>query len=254
MSESIRVEATIPTTPRKIFSAWLDGALHTAMTGSPATVNPDGTFTTWDAYSSGLTTETVADQRIVQRWRAADFPEGAPDSLVTVTLSPHEDGTHLTVVHEELPDGMGEGFRKGWAQFYFEPMTKYFASASAEEAASAPVPAPTAPMPEESAGKKKAAAPKAAPPKAAPPKAAAPKKVAPKKVAPKKVAPKPAAPKKAAPKKAAPKKAAPKKAAPKKVAPKKAAPKKAAPKKAAPKKVAAKKAAPKKKPAPKKRR
>jgi uncharacterized protein YndB with AHSA1/START domain len=250
MSESIRVEATIPATPRQIFTAWLDGALHSAMTGSPATVNPDGTFTSWDNYSSGLTTETVADQRIVQRWRAADFPEGTPDSIVTVTLEAHDDGTHLTVTHDELPDGQAESFRKGWVQFYFEPMTKHFASTAAEARASAPVPAPTAPMP----APKQAAPKQVAPKKPAPKQAAPPKKAAPKKAAPKKAAPKKAAPQKAAPKKTASKKAAPKKAAPKKAAPKKAAPKKTASKKAAPKKAAPKKAAPKKKAAGKKRR
>jgi hypothetical protein len=54
-SESIKVSAVIPSTPKVIFKAWLSGSEHSAMTGSAAksTARVGGAFTAWDGYISG---------------------------------------------------------------------------------------------------------------------------------------------------------------------------------------------------------
>ena len=211
MSDELTISDLIPALIERVYGAFLSSVEHSAMTGSTAVASEDvgGAFTAWDGYIRGTNLELEPFLRIVQAWRAADFPPGAEDSLLEIVFEPVGANTQITFVHTNLPDGMGDGFTEGWQKFYLEPMAAYFAGPR-EPAASGATPA----------------AKKAAPKKAAPKKAA--KKAAPKKGARK------AAPKKAA-KKAAPKKAA-RKAAPKKAA-KKAAPKKAA-KKAAPKKTA----------------
>jgi activator of HSP90 ATPase len=35
-------------------------------------------------------------------------------------------GTRVTIIHSEIPAGQGEGYKKGWKDFYFKPMKKYF--------------------------------------------------------------------------------------------------------------------------------
>jgi uncharacterized protein YndB with AHSA1/START domain len=221
-TESITVTEVIPASADRIYAAWLDSAEHAKMTGGVAEIDPrvGGAHRAWHDYIWGETLELGPGTRIVQSWRTTDFPDEAGDSQVVILIEGRGAKAQVTIEHTEIPEGQGTKYLQGWDEFYFTPMSKYFAAA------------------------KKAAPKKTAAKKAAPKKTAA-KKAAPKKAAAKKAAPKKSAAKKAAPKKAAAKKGAAKKAAPKKTAAKKGAAKKAAPKKAAAKK-AAKKAAPKK--------
>lgn len=122
----LEVEAVIPANPRAIFEAWLTAQQHTAMTGSPATVAADGSFTAWDGYISGRTIEAVAHERIVQRWRSTDFPSDVPDSRLEVHLTPKGRGTLVRIVHLELPPGQEASYADGWREFYLVPMKAHF--------------------------------------------------------------------------------------------------------------------------------
>ena len=128
-SETLTVSAVIPAEPRAIYKAWLNGKEHTAMTGSAAKVSAKegGKYTAWDGYISGVTLELEPDKRIVQSWRSTDFAEDAPDSRLEVILTAAKGGTKVTLKHSELPSGSKEQYRKGWIDFYFSPMKKYFA-------------------------------------------------------------------------------------------------------------------------------
>lgn len=126
MSERILVRGVVPATPAQVFAALLDSDQHAAMTGAGATVSPDGSFTAWDGYIHGRTVETHTDVRIVQTWRTTEFPEGAPDSRLEVTLEPHAEGTLVTFTHEEIPAGQGKGYQSGWEDYYLKPMRAYF--------------------------------------------------------------------------------------------------------------------------------
>lgn len=209
-TDSVRPSVVLPVSADRIYDAWLSSKEHAAMTGGGASVEPrvGGKMTAWDGYIEGELLVLEPSKRIVQSWRTSEFPDGSGHSHLEVLLDPEGEGTRVTLVHTEIPEGQGARYDQGWEEFYFKPMRKHFKA------------------PKKTAAKK-----------------AAPKKAAAKKAAPKKTAAKKAAPKKAATKKAAPKKTTAKKAAPKKAAAKKAAAKKAAPKKAAPKKAAAKKTA-----------
>lgn len=129
MAESITVSRILPADTERIYKAWLSGEEHGRMIGNSATFDDDGLFTAWDGYISGSTLERTPPTRIVQHWRTTEFPDGAPDSLLEVTLTPVEGGTELTLKHSNLPDGDGERYAKGWADNYFDPMADYFSSA-----------------------------------------------------------------------------------------------------------------------------
>ena len=131
MADSFEVKEFFPGIPAaEIFNAWLESEAHSAFTGSPAHVNPGvgGEFSAWDGYISGKTLEIEPPRRILQSWRTTEFPEGSPDSLLEVLLEEIEDGTQLTLVHTNIPDGQGEDYRQGWEDYYFKPMRQYFSA------------------------------------------------------------------------------------------------------------------------------
>lgn len=112
----------------EIYNAWLNSEGHTAMTGSPATVDGKigGRFTAWNGYISGSTLELTPNQRIVQTWRTSEFPDDAPDSHLEVLLCETEAGTEVTLTHTDMPENQVDSYRQGWEDFYFKPMREYF--------------------------------------------------------------------------------------------------------------------------------
>jgi activator of HSP90 ATPase len=131
MTESLQMSTTLPVSPQKLYDAWLDSDTHAAFTGGgPAQIDPrpGGEFTAWDGYISGRTLSMEPFSRIVQAWRTTDFPAGAPDSHLEIIIEPDGEGSKLTLVHTEIPEGQAEDYRQGWEDYYFGPMQEYFAA------------------------------------------------------------------------------------------------------------------------------
>jgi activator of HSP90 ATPase len=128
VAESITVSALLSAKPKVVYEAWLDGKKHSDFTGSRAEIDGrvGGAFTAWDGYISGTTISAQPFGRIVQTWRTTEFPADAPDSEIEVILEEVPEGTRITIVHTNIPDGQGEGYRQGWVGFYFTPMEEYF--------------------------------------------------------------------------------------------------------------------------------
>jgi uncharacterized protein YndB with AHSA1/START domain len=59
MKTSFTISTLLPAVPEQVFRAWLSTSGHTAMTDSPAKVEPrvGGKFTAWDGYITGKTIE-----------------------------------------------------------------------------------------------------------------------------------------------------------------------------------------------------
>jgi uncharacterized protein YndB with AHSA1/START domain len=127
--ESFSVSEVIPAPADQIYSAWLDTAAHSAFTGDEATVEPfvGGRHTAFRGYAEGTTLELSPGRRIVQTWRAKDFPEGSLDSRLEVTFEETLGGTMVTILHSEIPSGQGERYREGWVKFYLQALKLYFA-------------------------------------------------------------------------------------------------------------------------------
>jgi uncharacterized protein YndB with AHSA1/START domain len=126
--DSLSLSEVIPARPERIYAAWMSSEEHTAFTGDKAVVEPfvGGAHSTFDGYSAGRTVELQPGRRIVQTWRAEDFPVGSPDSRVEVTLEETVGGTMLTILHTDIPSGQGSQYRDGWLKFYLEPLKSYF--------------------------------------------------------------------------------------------------------------------------------
>jgi len=129
MTEQIKLTATFSVPPKQIYTAWLNGKEHGAMTGggsSTASNKVGGNFTAWDKYISGKNLELVPNKRILQSWRSTEFPNNHLDSYLLVKLEEVGGGTKLTLIHSEIPEGQSKSYKDGWKKFYFAPMKKYF--------------------------------------------------------------------------------------------------------------------------------
>jgi uncharacterized protein YndB with AHSA1/START domain len=122
------VSDVIPASPQQIYDAWLDSRGHSEMTGGEAHMSAKigDAVSAWDGYISGKNLELDPPTRIVQSWRSTKFTDRDPDSKVTVTLEPVANGTRVTIVHSNVPDGHTGYQDGGWQDNYFEPMKQYF--------------------------------------------------------------------------------------------------------------------------------
>lgn len=128
MEESIKISANFPVSAKKLYDAWLDSKMHTAFTGSKTHIEPriGSNFTAGDGYIKGTNLILQPYGRIVQSWRTTEFPESSPDSRLEILFEKHNSGTKLTIIHNYLPEGEEKKYEKGWKEFYFKPMKKYF--------------------------------------------------------------------------------------------------------------------------------
>ena len=128
--DSIKLTKAFSVKPKVIYSAWLNSKEHSKMTGSKAKVNQklNSSFSAWDGYITGKTTELQPNKKIIQQWRTTEFPDDAPDSIVEIELKETADGTELIMLHKNIPEGQGESYKNGWDDFYFKPMEEYFKS------------------------------------------------------------------------------------------------------------------------------
>ena len=125
--ESFKISETFSVKPEKIYKAWMDSKLHSAFTGSIAEIDPviNGKYTAWDGYISGTTIELIPNKKIVQKWRTTEFSETSPDSLLEIILEEVKDGTELTLIHSDIPDGQADDYKQGWKDFYFKSLKNF---------------------------------------------------------------------------------------------------------------------------------
>lgn len=128
-NDSLRVSTVLHARPKEVYAAWMSGKKHGEMTGGAAKISErvGGRFAAWDGYIEGKTLELAPGKRIVQSWRTSEFSSDDPDSRLEVTFAEAKGGTRITLKHTNIPPGQGAGYKKGWIEFYFTPMKKYFA-------------------------------------------------------------------------------------------------------------------------------
>jgi uncharacterized protein YndB with AHSA1/START domain len=161
LTESVRVSSVLPSSADRIYAAWLDGLEHSRMTGGKATVEAriGGRHTAWDGYIEGEILALDPGRRIAQSWRASDFPAGHAHSRLEVFLEDVPGGCEVTLVHSEIPEGLGDQYEEGWSTHYFVPMKKHFGGGArgGVRKAAAPEPRRAAKKPAKKARKPKKA-------------------------------------------------------------------------------------------------
>lgn len=127
----IKQVAIIDASPVEVYEAYVDPKKHAAFTGDSATgtAKVGGKFAAGDGYISGNYLALEKGKRILQEWTTTEWPEGYPPSLVELILKPKGKRTELTMIHSKVPAEQAADYDRGWQDYYWEPMKKYFKKA-----------------------------------------------------------------------------------------------------------------------------
>jgi uncharacterized protein YndB with AHSA1/START domain len=122
----IRQTVMLPAAPAEVYAALMGSKQHTAFTGDKAVLSSrvGGAFTAGSGYISGRNLQLVPGRKIVQTWRAGDWPPGH-ESRVTFALARAKGGTKLSFTHAGVPDVFRADIKQGWIDFYWEPLKAY---------------------------------------------------------------------------------------------------------------------------------
>ena len=104
-TRTIKQSVTIKASPHDVYEALMDSKKHAKFTGGKATISRKvgGKFSAFDGYAEGVNLELVPDKKIVQSWRASDWPEGHY-SKATFALKAVAGGTKLTFTQTGVPE------------------------------------------------------------------------------------------------------------------------------------------------------
>ncbi len=122
-TKNIRQSVTFKTNPHEVYEALMDSEKHAEFTGGEALISREvgGKFSTFDGYAEGVNLELVPDKKIVQSWRASDWPEGHY-SKATFSIQEVEGGTRLTFTQTGVPEEQSKDIAQGWRDYYWAPM------------------------------------------------------------------------------------------------------------------------------------
>jgi activator of HSP90 ATPase len=129
MGKSIRQVVTFAATPHDVYELLMSSEKHAAFSGSAASISREagGPIMAYDGYITGKNIELVPDRRIVQTWRASDWPDGIV-SIVTFDFSMVKGRTEMVFTQTGVPDDQVAQIRKGWIDFYWQPMREAIGS------------------------------------------------------------------------------------------------------------------------------
>ena len=129
MSASIHQVIQFTASAKRIYQALLDAKQFSQFTGgAPAQIDPaaGGAFSCFGGMIIGRNVELKPDARIVQAWRAGNWPEGVY-SVVRFELTGEGAATTLTFDQSGFPEEQREHLDAGWHKMYWEPLKAYLA-------------------------------------------------------------------------------------------------------------------------------
>lgn len=126
---TIKQTVIIPkATPKQVYDAYTDPEKHTEFTNSKATGKPvvGGEYSAWDGYIFGKYLDLEDGKKVVQEWTTTDWEEGYPASKLELTFKAVPKGTEITLIQSDVPKAGADEFKRGWTDFYWEPLKEYF--------------------------------------------------------------------------------------------------------------------------------
>ncbi len=117
-TSTIRQSVTFKASLHEVYEALMDSKKHSKFTGSNAKISRKigGRFSVWDGDLEGTNLELAPDRKIVQSWRASDWPEGhyskAAFSLYEMHMRPQDDArfSHIFCQQQHVR-GRSRGYR-----------------------------------------------------------------------------------------------------------------------------------------------
>ncbi|MBI1804162.1 MAG: SRPBCC domain-containing protein [Ignavibacteriae bacterium] len=128
LTKTIKQKEFIPAPPGEIYDALLNAQTHSAFTGAKATCERyvGGKFSAWNGYITGKNVKLENARRIVQEWKTSEWPNGFGPSLIEFTFQPKGNGTEVYLTQSNVPATQAKFYKKGWSEFYWKPLRKYF--------------------------------------------------------------------------------------------------------------------------------
>ena len=84
---------------------------------------PGSEFSLWEGDITGKNLEFVQDRKVVQEWYFGDQSE---KSIVTISINPDGENSHVTVEHTNIPDDEFAQISEGWREFYIGAIINFF--------------------------------------------------------------------------------------------------------------------------------
>ncbi|HNP06618.1 MAG TPA: SRPBCC domain-containing protein [Cyclobacteriaceae bacterium] len=111
--------------PEDIFLALTNPATIQLWSGEEAEMSTEAgsEFALWEGSITGKNLEFVDGKKIVQQWYFGDQKE---DSIVTIILHEHENGTSVELRHINIPDEAYEDIVDGWNEVYFGSLSDFY--------------------------------------------------------------------------------------------------------------------------------
>lgn len=107
-------------------SAAMKGGMKLGTKAAEISREAGGAFALFGGYISGRHVELVANERIVQVWRAGSWDPGSY-SIARFVLVDFGGETKIKFDHTGFPKGQAEHLAEGWRGNYWEPLAKFLA-------------------------------------------------------------------------------------------------------------------------------
>ncbi|WP_448698791.1 SRPBCC domain-containing protein [Mucilaginibacter sp. AW1-3] len=115
----------ISASPEEVYTTLTNPLSIQLWTGEEAVMStePGSEFSMWEGSITGKNLEFIEGKKIVQQWYFGDNPD---DSIVTIILHPHKDGTSAELRHTNIPDEDFNDIAEGWDNAYFGSVIDFF--------------------------------------------------------------------------------------------------------------------------------
>ena len=115
----------IPAPPEDVYLALTNPNTIHLWSGEPAEMAEEVgfEFSLWDGSIVGKNLEFIKDKKIVQQWYFGDQSE---DSIVTIILHTHKQGTSVEVKHTNIPAPDYQDIVEGWDENYFGAIRDFY--------------------------------------------------------------------------------------------------------------------------------
>lgn len=115
----------IPAPPEDVYLALTKPETLRLWTGEVAVMStePGSEFSLWEESITGRNIEFEEGKKIVQQWY---FGEQEEESIVTIKLHPHKQGSSVELKHTNIPDEAYEEIVKGWEDTYFRSLREFY--------------------------------------------------------------------------------------------------------------------------------
>ncbi len=115
----------IPASPEEVYQALTNPITIKLWTSEEAEMStiPGSEFSMWDGSITGKNIEFQENKLIVQQWY---FEEASDNSMVTIKLHQHEDGTSVEVRHTNIPDDDYNDIVEGWDSTYMGALQDFY--------------------------------------------------------------------------------------------------------------------------------